>query len=150
MYLLDNPLQKNAAGSASLPARPACWQASLRETPYLGCSLVTRLVLSVFVLLVFSFSCAKEEEAPPPISPDQLMEIIAEALILEPAGREMPYVTQDSIYKKYYTLILKERGHTMEDFISSMQWLQKDPKRLEETYNKVLEHIQVIEAEANN
>jgi hypothetical protein len=112
--------------------------------------MITRLVLPVFILLIFSFSCSEEEEVLPPISPDQLIEIIAEALILEPAGREMPYVEQDSLYEKYYSLILKERGHTMQDFISSMQWLQKDPKRLEETYNKVLEHIQVIEAEANN
>ena len=112
--------------------------------------MINRLVLSAFTLLLLSFSCHKEEEAPPPIPPDQLTEIIAEALILEPAGREMPYITQDSIYKRYYTLILRERGHTMEDFISSMQWLQKDPKRLEETYNKVLEHIEVIETEANN
>lgn len=112
--------------------------------------MITRLLSSVLILLIFSFSCAKEEEPPPPIPPDQLKEIIAEALILEPAGREMPYIAQDSIYKKYYTLILAERGHTMEEFISSMQWLQKDPKRLEETYNKVLEYIEIIEAEANN
>lgn len=112
--------------------------------------MTTRLFLSVFLPLIFAFSCAKEEEPPPPIPPDQLKEIIAEALILEPAGREMPYIAQDSIYKRYYALILKERGHTMEEFISSMQWLQKDPKRLEETYNKVLEHMEVIETEANN
>lgn len=112
--------------------------------------MITRLILSVFTLLIFSSSCGKEEELPPPIPPDQLIEIIAEALILEPAGREIPYLVQDSIYQHYYTLILKERGHTMQEFITSMQWLQEDPKRLEETYNKVLEHIQVIEAEANN
>ena len=95
-------------------------------------------------------SCGEEEELPPPIPTDQLTEIIAEALILEPAGREMPYLMQDSIYERYYTFILQEKGYNMEDFISSMQWLQKEPKRLEETYNKVLEHIQIIETEANN
>lgn len=109
-----------------------------------------RLIISVFTLVVLVGSCGKEEELPPPIPQDQLTEILAEALILEPAGREMPYLVQDSIYKQYYTLILGEKGHTMDEFISSMQWLQKDPKRLEETYTKVLEQIQIIETEANN
>ncbi len=112
--------------------------------------MITRLILSVFTLIIFFFSCGEEEELPPPIPPDQLTEIIAEALILEPAGREIAYLIQDSIYKHYYTLILKERGYTMGEFITSMQWLQKDPKRLEETYTKVLEHIQIIETETNN
>lgn len=109
-----------------------------------------RLIISVFTLVVLVASCGKEEELPPPIPQDQLIEIIAEALILEPAGREMPYIVQDSIYKQYYTLILVEKGYTMEEFVSSMQWLQKEPKRLEETYTKVLEQIQIIETEANN
>jgi uncharacterized membrane protein len=32
MYLLDNQQEKISSASATLPARPACWQAGLRET----------------------------------------------------------------------------------------------------------------------
>jgi len=38
----------------------------------------------------------------------------------------------------------------MADFIKSMQWLQRDPKRLQQAYTTVLERIQVIEAEQDN
>lgn len=110
----------------------------------------SRLLLSFFLAL-FLFACtASEEETPPPIPPEELKEIIAAALILEPAGRELPYSVQDSVYNKYYTKILSEKGYSIDAFISSMQWLQKDPKRLQETYTEVLERIQVIESEVNN
>lgn len=102
--------------------------------------------LFVFVLL---FSCGETEEPPPPIPPEILSEILAEVLILEPAGRELAYDLQDSMYNHHYNLILGRRGFTQTDFIMTMQWLQKDPEKLEEVYTEVLEKIQIMETEAN-
>lgn len=109
----------------------------------------SRLLLLAFAM-VFLFACSQEEETPPPIPLEDMKEIIAAALILEPAGRELSYSQQDSIYNKYYTKILNEKGYSMDDFITSMQWIQKDTKRLQETYTEVLEKIQIMESEVNN
>lgn len=102
-------------------------------------------------LIIFCFACSPDTtEFDAPIPREKLVEIIAESLIMEPAGREFPSVSQDSIYELHYSRILDQRGFSTEDFISSMQWLQKDPKKLEAIYEEVLEHLQVIETEISN
>ncbi|PSR13440.1 MAG: hypothetical protein DA408_19385 [Bacteroidetes bacterium] len=107
------------------------------------------LVLLPVLLLLVACGSANDEQ-PPAIPETELTMIITEALILEPAGREMPTALQDSIFQASYTKILAGHGYQMADFIKSMQWLQRDPKRLQQAYTTVLERIQVIEAEQDN
>ena len=102
------------------------------------------LIFALSTLLVVA--CGRDNAELAPVIPEEtLTTIIAEALILEPAGREVPLVKQDSVYQKYYAKILAHHGYDMADFISSMQWLQKDPKRLQRTYTAVLEKIDTLE-----
>ena len=108
-----------------------------------------RTILFTFVMLAVSCS-TQPDIAPSPIPREALVEIIAESLIIEPAGRELPKLHQDSIYGHYYNRILDQRGFSMDEFVTSMQILQQNPKELEAVYEDVLSHLQVIEAEAGN
>lgn len=109
-----------------------------------------RLILATLIIAC-CWSCSSEPAVPPPPIPqDSLVAIIAESLILEPAGRELPRQFQDSMYQIYYGRILDQRGYSMDDFITSMQRLQQDPKQLEAVYEEVVEHLQVIETKAGN
>ena len=107
------------------------------------------MLFRLFFLIVFCLSivsCQEEEvEAPPPIPPETLRTIIAELLILEPAGKEIPYVEQDSIYSIVYDRILKLHGHELSEFVESMRWLQRDPDRQAEQYELILEEVGMIE-----
>lgn len=105
----------------------------------------------LFVSILGISACSTEvAESSGPIPQEALVEIIAESLIIEPAGREFAKIIQDSIYDLHYGKILEQRGFTQEEFISSMQFLQKDPKKLEAVYEEVLEHLQIIETEVGN
>jgi hypothetical protein len=105
-----------------------------------------RLFFLLVSLVCLSWSCQPPDPGSP-IPEAELEAIITEALILEPAGRELPEVIQDSIATAYYDKILAQRGYTMEEFISAMAWLQQDADRLAALYNKVMEKLTVIESE---
>ncbi len=105
----------------------------------------------LFLLILSISACSSEPvESSTPIPQEALVEIIGESLIIEPAGREFPNITQDSIYELHYGKILDQRGFTKEEFISSMQLLQQNPKKLEAVYEEVLEYLQIIETEVGN
>ena len=104
-----------------------------------------------FLLLFGLAACSPDDNTPPPPIPrEALVEIIAESLILEPAGRELPNVEQDSMYQLHYERLLQRHGYTIDDFIASMQSLQSKPKELEAVYEEVLEQVQIIESEVGN
>lgn len=106
----------------------------------------------LFVLMIFgAVACAPTtDETPSPIPREALVKIIAESLIIEPAGRELPKIHQDSLYAYHYGRLLEQRGFSLDEFISSMQILQQNPKELEAVYEDVLSHLQVLESEAGN
>jgi hypothetical protein len=105
-----------------------------------------RSVLLLAALVLLSWSCQPPDPGSP-IPQAELEAIITEALILEPAGRELSEVIQDSVATVYYNKILSQHGYTMEEFISAMAWLQQDADRLAAMYNKVMEKLTVIESE---
>ena len=105
----------------------------------------------VLISLLLLVACTPEDTAPPPPIPrEALVEILAESLILEPAGREVLAAKQDSIYQMHYERLLERRGYSIDDFIASMQSLQNNPKELEAVYEEVLEQVQIIETEVGN
>ena len=102
-------------------------------------------------LILLLSACAPQDEAPPPPIPrEALIEILAESLILEPAGREVLTAKQDSTYEVHYERLLNRRGYSIDDFIASMQSLQSNPKELEAVYEEVLAQEQIIESEVGN
>lgn len=104
-----------------------------------------------FLLTLAVVGCSTQPSVPPaPIPREAMVEIIAESLIIEPAGREVQNLLQDSMYEHHYNRILEQRAYTMDDFISTMQILQNNPKELEAVYEDVLSHLQIIEAEVGN
>lgn len=85
----------------------------------------------------------KEADAPAsPIPQAELVDIIAEVLVLEPAVKEVPYVLQDSLHTVYYERVLAQRGYTTADFAAAMKWLQSDPRRMTKGYEQVLEQLE--------
>ena len=110
--------------------------------------MAARSLIFVLTSLLLT-ACGREEVPPPPIPYETLSDILAEVLIIEPAGREFAYTAQDSLYDHYYHLVLARRGYTQDDFIATLRQLQQDPKALEAVYTEVLERIQIIETEAN-
>ena len=113
--------------------------------------MASKLNCFLIFLIVFLAACSPQEVGPPPPIPrEALVEILAESLILEPAGREVLTAKQDSVYNKHYKRILGSRGYSIDDFIASMQSLQNKPKELEAVYEEVLEQVQIIESEVGN
>jgi len=90
---------------------------------------------------------AEPEDSSPPIPEEDLVEIITDILLVDPAIREAPQSEQDSLARHYYLRILEPRGYTLAEFTESMQWLQADPKRLQATYEKVLDRATTLETE---
>jgi hypothetical protein len=103
-------------------------------------------VLLLLVVVVVIWGC-KPVDSVSPIPQAELEEIITEVLILEPAGRELAAVIQDSVATVYYDKVLEQHGYTMEEFIRAMAWLQEDAERLADVYNKVMEKLTAIESE---
>lgn len=100
-------------------------------------------------LLILSGCSVREAESPAsPIPQDDLVAIIAEALILEPAVKEVPYVFQDSVHRVYYERILTQRGYTPEAFAAAMKALQADPHKMTKYYEQALEYMEKIDANA--
>lgn len=98
-------------------------------------------------LCLFLFSCQnKKNDDLPPIKKEALIEIIAEALIIEPALRELPKVNQDSVRTLAYEQVFSARGYTLAEFTHSMQWLQRDPLRLADVYKEVMVELDRKEA----
>lgn len=103
--------------------------------------------ISIFLMVVFLTIGCSSEASVSPIPKEDLTEILTEALILEPAGRELPETLQDSMATIYYDKILEQRGYTMEEFMAAMAWLQEDAEELAAVYNEVMEKLTTIESE---
>ena len=102
------------------------------------------LISSLFFIV---FSCGENaNEDLPPIGREALIEIITEALIMEPALRELPRMRQDSLRNKAYEQVFKNKGYTLDEFTKSMQWLQRDPLRLVDVYEEVIVELDRKEA----
>jgi hypothetical protein len=104
----------------------------------------------LFSLLVLSLTACQSDAAAeigPAIPVTDLVEILPEILLIDPAVREAPEEEQDSLARVYYGRVLEARGYTLDDFRQSMQWLQQDPKRLQSTYEQVLENATALETE---
>lgn len=103
----------------------------------------------LFIFLLTNSACQNNDQNnQPPIEKDELVEIIMEALLVEPALKEFPKIKQDSFAMQVYEKILSEKGYSTSIFLESMQWLQAEPKRLEEIYEKTLEEL--VKKEANS
>ncbi len=96
----------------------------------------TNIIIYSFCFVLFS--CQKRTPDAPPIERDALIEMIVDALIIEPALRELPRMRQDSIRSLAYEQVFKAKGYTLAEFTSSMQWLQRDPLRLVDIYKEVM------------
>lgn len=109
--------------------------------------LLPFLLISTFLWLVIG-SCQKEEVDPGPIIPlPELTDIITEALLLEPAGRELAPAYQDTLFQRVYGQLLTRKGYDVDAFTQSMHWLQQDPQRLQTVYKEVLEKLQELDQE---
>lgn len=72
----------------------------------------------------------------------ELVDIIAEVLVLEAAVKEAPYPLQDSLHTLTYERVLAQRGYTAADFTAAMKWLQSDPRRMTKGYEQALERLE--------
>ncbi|MEL7220785.1 MAG: DUF4296 domain-containing protein [Bacteroidota bacterium] len=107
---------------------------------------ISRLAICLLVGLVVP-ACGGDDNSASPIPVEELTEIITETLLLEPAGKELPQIMQDSVAAIYYGKILAQRGYTTDEFISAMAYLQQDSEQLAAVYNQVMENLTVMESE---
>jgi len=99
----------------------------------------------------FLFSCQNEDDtSQPPIIEEELIQILAQAMVLEPAIREIPKIKRDSFELIVYERILSEKGYTIDAFVKSMQYIQAEPKKLTKVYEQVMEALVTLETEADN
>lgn len=104
--------------------------------------IVVLLLAQLFLLP----SCQGEGETElPPIVEKEMVDILTEALILEPALREVPKKSRDSVELQVYERILENKGYSIDDFTESMMWLQAEPKRLTKTYEEVMAELTRLE-----
>ena len=97
-------------------------------------------------MLLILFSC-REEELPISLSEEKLMDVLIDMHMAEAMMNKLPSSDQDTVGEVYYRMIYREHEITKDEFDQSMNVLREDPVRLNGIYEKILERLNVLEAE---
>ena len=80
-----------------------------------------------------------------PIDDELLIEVLSDVHIIEGALQNRRLSEKDSFANIYYNQIYEKHEISEQDFVTSLQILEKDPKKLESIYKIVLERLDSLE-----
>lgn len=112
------------------------------------------LVLPTIALFAFLLSCkGGEDNVQVPegiIPPDSLVYVLTDFHLAEAALAEKKVLQQNTeqYSSLYYALLFKKHNITRTQFDESMEFYSAHPKLYRETYDKVLEELSRLQAEA--
>lgn len=109
-------------------------------------------VIKLFIVSVFLFSCTPNSEVDEPVpenilNEDQLVNVLTDAYLAEGAsGINVKSVTGEKFDSVYLFNPLKDNKIEKVVFDSAMSYYTKHPKKLKIIYNKVLDKLNLAQA----
>jgi hypothetical protein len=103
--------------------------------------------ITILILIFFGSICflsCQEEEIKLQIPDEEMVKILTDLHISEAAILSLNQKIKDSISVIYYQQIFEIHGVTDSIFYHDLKVLRTDSKKLEETYIKVLENIELL------
>lgn len=104
------------------------------------------MTLLIFGGTMLWYACG-QEEVPIPLSEEKLMNVLIDMHIAESMIDKLPSSDRDTVGRVYYRMIYREYAITKEEFDESMAVLREDPIRLNGIYERILEELNVMEAQ---
>ncbi len=98
----------------------------------------------VFILVLISTSACRREEIKPSLSEQKMTAILVDIHIAEGAMQNLTQVKRDSLSGIYYEQIFEIHDIKPQDYVEMMQYLKKNPKKMEALYKKVLEKLELM------
>ncbi len=102
-----------------------------------------RYILLIFVLLTF-FACRNDQKKPDYLwEEDRFVEVLTEFQVTESLVRLGFYKNSDSLFLKdsIYQSLFNKMEINREEFDSNFNYYMKDPKMMEEFYDKVMVNL---------
>lgn len=96
--------------------------------------------------LLFLLSC-NSRQAALPIREDKLIEVLIDVHVAESAAQGLRGATRDSVINTYYEQICEIHSINRADLETAVEMLQKDPRRMEALYARIMTEMERQDAE---
>ena len=107
-----------------------------------------RKVLLSFVSalsILFLFTCEANQAVNLPIDQESMVKVFCDVHIIEGALQNQKASEKDSLAKAYYNQIYEKHNIQEQDFVKTLEVLEKNPKLLGQIYDQVLVELDSIE-----
>ena len=108
----------------------------------------TAYLMIIFLVLCLFSACEKEEEAPFPVSQEQLVEIMADVHFAEAAVKDLLNLEKDSVLRVYYDHIYEIHEIDSLTLDSCLVVLSNYPKTSVKVYQQVVERLATLQNES--
>ncbi len=108
--------------------------------------MFSRVKLFLFTTLIFLFLCTCEtKQLTLPIAEESLIKILCDVHVIEGALQNQKASEKDSLAKTFYDQVYEKHDISEEDFVLTLEIMEKDPKLLQEIYDQVLVELDSLE-----
>ncbi|MDX5446753.1 MAG: DUF4296 domain-containing protein [Bacteroidota bacterium] len=110
---------------------------------------IARIIPLLFLLILVSCK-NKDVKVPEEVIPeDKMIEVMIDVHLLEGARSGNSIIGSDSLYiQDYYEGLLQDHDLTVEEYEQSFKWYTEHPEVFKDVYQRVMERLSVMEAEA--
>jgi hypothetical protein len=107
-----------------------------------------RIVLLPFfttLSILFLFTCDANPTVNLPIDEEALVKVLCDVHVVEGALQNQKASEKDSLAKAYYNQIYEKHDIQEQDFVKTLEAMEKNPKLLGQIYEQVLVELDSIE-----
>lgn len=98
----------------------------------------------LFILIIIIASSCRREEVKPSLSEQKMIAVLVDIHIAEGAMQNLAQVKKDSVSGIYYEQVFEIHDIKPQDYVEMIQYLKKNPKKMEALYKKVIEKLEVM------
>ena len=108
-----------------------------------------KYIYMALISFFFFISCVRKEKPEPVIPEKRLVNILKDLMIIEAGINRAfdPKLNKDSLATPYYLAVYQKHGVTFAQFMYSYKQYQKEPEFMDSLFVKVLEQLQIEQAE---
>lgn len=106
--------------------------------------LPNRLILAVSISML-CYACGNNGAGRLPISPQQLVPLLADIHLVEGASQGYPTALKDSVLEVYYDQVFEMHAVSEMDFEKAVDYLSTNPKLAQQIYSKVTERLEELD-----